>query len=109
MSMVMLGTVKLLSGLLFGAAAMAWMRAFPMPVLAVFLSVAGIALICAGGFWQTRTGLVVATVTMGVYLASGILPAGFAAGWAAHALWTRTVERKFQAAQSVVPSRHAGK
>jgi len=41
LSMVMLGTMKLLVGLLFGAVALGWMHAFPVTVLGVFLVLAG--------------------------------------------------------------------
>lgn len=85
-SMVMLGSAKLLVGLLLGGVALAWMRAFPSSVLGVFLVVAGAALARASCCWTTRQSLVVAAVTVAVHLASGLLLLGFAAGWAAHLL-----------------------
>lgn len=89
LSMVMLGAAKLALGLLFGAAALAWMRAFPVTMLGVFLLVAGAALARASGFWREPQMLLTAAVTVGVYLGSDSLLAGFAAGWVAHALLTR--------------------
>jgi MFS superfamily sulfate permease-like transporter len=94
LSMVMLGAAKLALGLLFGATALVWMRAFPVTMLGVFLFAAGAALARASGFWRSQQVLLTAAVTVGVYLGSGSLPAGFAAGWVAHALLTRAAARE---------------
>ena len=40
-SVILLGLVKLCLGLLFGGAAVLWMKAFPRPVLGLFLLLAG--------------------------------------------------------------------
>ena len=85
LSMVMLGTAKLAIGLLFGSVALAWMLAFPVTVLAVFLLLAGVTLAQASRFWKCQTDLAVGIVTVGVYFGTGFLPAGFAAGWATYA------------------------
>ena len=104
LSMVILGAAKLLAGLLFGAAALAWMQAFPVTVLAAFLLLAALALGQASRFWQNHVHFVVAGATLGVYFATGLLPAGFAAGWAAHAIWTSTVENSQADRQRLVGS-----
>ena len=93
LSMVMLGTAKLAIGLLFGSVALAWMQAFPVTVLAVFLLLAGVTLAQASRFWQCRIDLAVGIITVGVYLATGLLPAGFAAGWAAYACCAQATEK----------------
>ena len=85
----MMGVAKLLIGLLFGVAALAWMKAFPITVLGAFLVLAGITLAQASKFWQGRIDLVVAPVAAIVYLATNSLLAGFAAGWAVHLLLVR--------------------
>ena len=94
LSMVMLGTVKLLVGLLFGAVALGWMHAFPVTVLGVFLILAGITLAQASKFWLRRTDLFVAPVTAGVYLATKNLVIGFAAGYAVYLLISRFIPSK---------------
>ena len=94
LSMVMLGTVKLLIGLLFGAAALAWMQAFPLAVLGIFLLMAGGTLAQASRFWQSRIAFAVAAVTVAIYYATGFLLAGFAAGWVVHAVATLAIRRK---------------
>ncbi len=94
LSMVMLGTAKLLVGLLFGAVALGWMHAFPVTVLGVFLILAGITLAQASKFWLRRTDLFVAPVTAGVYLATKNLVFGFAAGYAVYLLISRFIPSK---------------
>jgi MFS superfamily sulfate permease-like transporter len=88
-SMIILGAVKLATGLWFGALALAWMQAFPHTVLGVFLLLAGVALARASRFWHGRSIAVVAIVTAGVTFATRALPIGFAAGWVTHALICR--------------------
>ena len=84
LSMVMLGSAKLLIGLLFGAVALAWMQAFPVTVLGIFIILAGITLAQTSKFWQQRIDFVVAPVTAGVYLATRNLLIAFAAGFAVY-------------------------
>ena len=90
-SMLILGTIKLSLGLLCGAAALQWLLAFPESMLALFLVIAAWTLVKASRFWDTHAGLACAVVTVGVYWMSGWLPLGFALGWGAHILLTRTV------------------
>ncbi len=101
-SMVILGTTKLLAGLLFGGMALVWMQAFPITVLSVFLLMAGITLAQASRFWQSRTNIIVALVTVGVSFGTGFLPVGFAAGWIAHVILTRVAQRQQCAVVSTV-------
>jgi len=75
--------------LAFGAVAIAWMQAFPVTVLGVFLLPAGATLVQASRVWRTRNSLVVGTITLGIYLATGLLLAGFAAGWITHVFLSR--------------------
>lgn len=103
LSMVILGATKIIIGLLFGGVALAWMHTFPVTVLAVFLLLAAITLGQASRFWQCRTHLVVAAITVSVSFATDFLPAGFAAGWAAHGLWVRIVEKNAQATPCIGP------
>lgn len=88
LSMVMLGIVKLLTGLLFGAVALAWMQAFPVTVLGIFLLLAAGALAQGSCFWQSKSAFVVATVTVGIYFITGFLVAGFVGGWIVHVALT---------------------
>ncbi|MHC4787707.1 MAG: putative sulfate/molybdate transporter [Planctomycetota bacterium] len=99
LSMVILGTAKLMVGLAFGAVALAWMRAFPSAVLGVFLALAGLTLVQAGRCWHSRRSLTVAAVMVAVHLASGLLVAGFAAGWIACAIWPAGESRPKGAAE----------
>lgn len=94
LSMVMLGTIKLIMGLLFGSVVLAWMQAFPVTILAVFLLLAGVTLAQTSRFWQNRIDLVVAIITVIVYFATGFLPAGFVAGWVTHVIWSRAIEKR---------------
>ncbi len=89
-AMVILGTVKLSLGLLCGAVAVQWLLAFPESIMALFLIIAGWTLARASRFWDSRIGLLCATVTVAVYWISGWLPLGFALGWCTHLLLTRT-------------------
>lgn len=93
-SMVMLGAVKLVIGLVFGTGALAWLVAFPSSVLSVFLFMAAASLAGAGRCWSARDSLVTACIMVAVLLAvapfsQGALPAGFAAGWLAYELLRR--------------------
>ena len=89
LSMVMLGTAKLIIGLLFGAAALAWMHAFPSSILGVFLIVAAAGLAGASRCWVIRPGLLTAFVMIAVHLATSVLLLGFACGWIAYAVLSR--------------------
>jgi MFS superfamily sulfate permease-like transporter len=80
LSVILLGAVKLALGLCFAGLALAWMRAFPKPILGIFLLLAGFSLAEASRFWKTREGLVVAAAMVGVLAATNLLIAGFAAG-----------------------------
>jgi MFS superfamily sulfate permease-like transporter len=86
LSMAILGSVKLIIGLLFGLMALAWMRAFPSSILSVFLLVAGLGLASASKCWQVGGGLVAAIVMVAVHVSTGILVLAFACGWIAYAL-----------------------
>jgi MFS superfamily sulfate permease-like transporter len=81
-SVVMLGAAKLTLGLLFGGMALAWMRAFPQPVLGLFLLLAGWSLAEASRVWTTRAGIWVSLTMVGAYYGSGLLLLAFGAGWA---------------------------
>ena len=80
LSVILLGAVKLALGLCFAGLALAWMRAFPKPILGIFLLLAGFSLVEASRFWKTREGLVVAAAMVGMLAATNLLIAGFAAG-----------------------------
>ncbi len=84
--MVMLGSAKLIVGLLFGAAALAWMQAFPAAILGVFLLIAAISLANASRCWDTPGRIITAAVIILAYLLSGMLVLGFIAGWIAYVL-----------------------
>jgi len=81
LSMVMLGVAKLIVGLLFGAAAFAWMQAFPSAILGVFLVVAGLQLAGAGCFWESRRGVLTGLLMASLHFATGFLLLGFMCGW----------------------------
>ncbi len=102
LSMVMLGTAKLLAGLLFGAVALTWMQAFPLTVLSMFLLLAGVTLAQASRFWQTWNNIIVAVVTMGISFATGCIPVGFVAGWFTHVLLTRVIQGEPQMRPSLL-------
>jgi MFS superfamily sulfate permease-like transporter len=80
LSVILLGASKLILGLCFAGLAVAWMRAFPKPILGIFLLLAGFSLAQASRFWETRERLAVAAVMVGVLAATNLLVAGFAAG-----------------------------
>jgi MFS superfamily sulfate permease-like transporter len=80
-SVILLGLVKLCLGLLFGGAAVLWMKAFPRPVLGLFLLLAGWSLAEASRAWQTRAAIWVSATMVVANFASGSLLVGFAAGW----------------------------
>lgn len=82
-SVVLMGSAKLILGLLFGAIAMAWMMAFPRPVLGLFLLLAGWSLAEVSRAWQTRAGIWVSAAMLAVNFATGSLLAAFVAGWVA--------------------------
>ncbi len=82
-SVTLLGSVKLVLGLLFGGMAMAWMLAFPRPVLGLFLLLAGWSLAEVSRAWQTRAGIWVSATMLAVNFATGLLLAAFIAGWVA--------------------------
>jgi hypothetical protein len=79
-SVALLGSVKLVLGLLFGGIAMAWMLAFPRPVLGLFLLLAGWSLAEVSRAWQTRAGIWVSVTMLAVNFATGSLLAAFVAG-----------------------------
>ncbi len=83
LSVVMLGFMKLIIGLFLGAAAFAWMQAFPSAVLGVFLIVAGAALAESSKFWKNKEILAAGLIMIAVYMITNMLLAGFAAGWIA--------------------------
>ena len=89
LSVAMLGSAKVLVGLLFGALALAWMRAFPAPVLAVFLLMAAVALAGASRFWRSASTFVTALVMVIISFLTGQLAIGFVAGWIAFAVLRR--------------------
>ena len=105
----MLGIAKLAVGLLFGAAAMAWMRAFPASILGVFLLIAGVGLAGASRFWDTRRGLLTGLIMAAAHLATGVLLLGFAAGWIAHAFLGREGSGPAIAAPSGIDKRGNGR
>jgi hypothetical protein len=76
-------------GLLFGGAAVLWMKAFPRPVLGLFLLLAGWSLAEASRAWKTRTAIWVSVTMVLANYAAGSLLAGFAAGWLAWLLARR--------------------
>lgn len=80
-SMVMLGSVKIIAGLFFGAVAVAWMNAFPGALLGVFLLLAGMELARVSKPWANVRRLAVALTIPLVSLLTGLLIVGFAAGW----------------------------
>ena len=80
LSVILLGAAKLVLGLCFAGLALAWMRAFPKPILGIFLLLAGFSLASASRFWKTREGLVVAAVMVSALAATNLLVVGFAAG-----------------------------
>jgi MFS superfamily sulfate permease-like transporter len=88
-SVILLGLVKLCLGLLFGGAAVLWMKAFPRPVLGLFLLLAGWSLAEASRAWKTRTAIWVSVTMVLANYAAGSLLAGFAAGWLAWLLARR--------------------
>jgi MFS superfamily sulfate permease-like transporter len=79
-SVILLGAAKLGLGLCFAGAALAWMRAFPKPILGIFLLLAGFSLAQASRFWMTRERLAVAAAMVGVLAATNLLSVAFAAG-----------------------------
>ena len=91
-SVILLGLVKLCLGLLFGGAAVLWMKAFPRPVLGLFLLLAGWSLAEASRAWKTRTGIWVSAAMVAANYAAGSLLVGFAAGWLAWLLARRANE-----------------
>ena len=82
-SVILLGLVKLCLGLLFGGAAVLWMKAFPRPVLGLFLLLAGWSLAEASRAWKTRAAIWTSATMVVANYAAGSLLAGFAAGWLA--------------------------
>ena len=95
-SMVMLGVAKLVIGLFFGAAVVAWLTAFPSSVLSVFLLIAAAGLAGASRCWQARDSLVTACIMVAVHIAvspltRGALLAGFVVGWVAYAVLHRAL------------------
>ena len=81
LSVILLGLVKLILGLLLGGVALAWMRAFPAPILGLFLLLAGWSLAEASRAWDTRPGTAVSLLMLVTYYASASLPLAFGAGW----------------------------
>ncbi len=106
LSMVLLGSGKLFVGLLFGGAALVWLRSFPSSILAVFLFMAGMGLASASQCWATRRGLVTACVMVAVHLATGLLVLGFAAGWMTCAFWP---EREHESRPAVAATGRTGR
>jgi MFS superfamily sulfate permease-like transporter len=80
-SVILLGLTKLAFGLLFGGMALVWMRAFPEPILGLFLLLAGWSLAEASRAWDTRAGPWVSLVMVVAYYGSGLLLPAFGAGW----------------------------
>jgi hypothetical protein len=81
LSVILLGSVKLILGLFFGAAALAWMQAFPKSVLGLFLLVAGWSLASASRAWSSRHGAVTLLIMAGLYHVTGNLLLSFVSGW----------------------------
>jgi MFS superfamily sulfate permease-like transporter len=81
LSVVMLGGAKLTLGLCFSAAALAWMQAFPVNILGLFLVLAGLSLAEASRFWESRAGILVAAIMIAVHFSTGWLLAALGAGW----------------------------
>ena len=69
-------------GLLFGGMALAWMKAFPRPVLGLFLLLAGWSLAEASRAWKTRAGIWVSATMVAVNYAAGSLLGGLRRGLA---------------------------
>jgi MFS superfamily sulfate permease-like transporter len=80
-SVILLGLVKLCLGLLFGGAAVLWMKAYPRPILGLFLLLAGWSLAEASRAWKTRAAIWVSATMVVANYAAGSLLVGFAAGW----------------------------
>ncbi len=80
-SVILLGGAKLVLGLFFSEQAVAWMKAFPHPVLGMFLVVAGASLARAGRAWTTRAGVATLVLMAAVYYATGGLLVAFLAAW----------------------------
>jgi MFS superfamily sulfate permease-like transporter len=81
LSVILLGAAKLALGLLCGGMALAWMRAFPQPILGLFLLLAGWSLAEASRAWATRAGIWVSLTMLAAYHGSGLLLAAFGSGW----------------------------
>lgn len=81
LSVILLGLAKLMLGLLFGGMAVAWMRAFPLSILGLFLLLAGWSLAEASRAWSTRVAAGISLAMVLTYQCTGLLPAAFAGGW----------------------------
>ena len=81
LSVILLGLVKLILGLLLGGVALVWMRAFPPSILGLFLLLAGWSLAEASRAWVTRPGTAVGLLMLVTYYATASLPLAFGAGW----------------------------
>ncbi len=90
-SMYLLGSAKLVLGLLFGGLALAWMKAFPKPVLGLFLLLAGWSLAEASRAWKSRAATWVSAAMLAVNYAAGSLLAAFGAGWLVW-FWARRIK-----------------
>jgi len=90
-SMYLLGSAKLVLGLLFGGLALAWMKAFPKPVLGLFLLLAGWSLAEASRAWRSRAAIWVSVAMLAVNYAAGSLLAAFGAGWLVW-FWARRIK-----------------
>ena len=89
LSVVMLGGAKLIFGLCFSAAALAWMQAFPVNILGLFLVLAGLSLAEVSRFWESRAGILVAAVMVAIHFSTGWLLAAFGVGWVVSLLLER--------------------
>ena len=107
LSMVILGSAKLLIGLLFGTAALAWMYAFPSSILAVFLMVAAVGLARASHCWEARNAFLTALAMVAVHFATGILILGFVSGWVVYAILLKMDNRSWAVARESDDDRSA--
>ena len=59
------------------------MRAFPQPILGLFLLLAGWSLAEASRAWETRAGAWVSLTMVGAFYGTGLLLLAFGVGWLA--------------------------
>ena len=80
LSVIMLGTVKLVFGLCFGALALRWMKGFPPAILGLFLMMAGFSLADASRYKSIPGALLMAAIMLMAQWLTGSLALGFVVG-----------------------------